>query len=184
MCQQQHTRYSHCKGGGHSSYHKKTDTIFIQSAIFAHKQRDVASCNIPGAFLQTNNPNFVLMCLDGIFVELMVKVAPKLYRKYVTNNQKGKPILYVQLEKAVYEMKKSALLFYRKLVADLTSLSFTKNPYDPCVTKKIVDRSQMTICWHVNDLLIGHAQPNTITHFLDWLARVIGHGIMAGNISP
>jgi hypothetical protein len=77
----------------------------------------------------------------------------------------------VQLEKAVYGMMKSALLFYRKLVADLTFLGFTINPHDPCVANKIVDGSQMTICWHVNDLLIGHAKPNTITHFLDWLAQ-------------
>jgi hypothetical protein len=63
-----------------------TDAIFIQSTIFAHKQRDVALYNIPGAFLQTNNLNFVLMHLGGILAELMVKVAPKLYCKYVTNN--------------------------------------------------------------------------------------------------
>jgi hypothetical protein len=66
---------------------------------------------------------------------------PKLYPKYVTNNQKGKPILYVQLEKAVYGMMKSALLFYQKLVADLTSLGFTTNTYDPCIANKIVDGS-------------------------------------------
>ncbi len=101
----------------------------------------------------------------------MVKVAPKLYRKYVTKNQKGKPILYVQLEKAVYGMMKSALLFYQILVADLTSFGFTINPYDPCVANKIVDGLQMTICWHVDDLLIGYAKPNTITHFLDWPAQ-------------
>jgi hypothetical protein len=27
------------------------DTIFIQSTMFAHERRDVATCNIPGAFL-------------------------------------------------------------------------------------------------------------------------------------
>ncbi len=50
------------------------------------------------------------MCLDGILAELMVKVAPSLYQKYVTTNSKGKHILYVQLEKAVYGMTKSALI--------------------------------------------------------------------------
>ena len=57
------------------------------------------------------------MQLDGILAELMVKVAPSLYCKFVTTNTKGKPSLYVQLEKAVYGMMKSTLLFYRKLVA-------------------------------------------------------------------
>jgi hypothetical protein len=61
--------------------------------------------------LQVDNPDYVLMHLDGVLAELMVKVAPLLYRKYVTTNAKGKPVLYVQLEKAVSDMMKSALLF-------------------------------------------------------------------------
>ena len=109
--------------------------------------------------------------LDGILAELMVKVAPNLYHKYVTTNAKGKPVLYVQLEKAVYGMMKSALLFYQKLVADLLSLGFEINPYDPCVANKIINGKQMTICWHVDDLFIGHVDPTVVTSFLDWLAQ-------------
>jgi len=67
-------------------------------------------------------------------------------------------------------MMKSALLFYRKLVADLTSLGFEINPYDPCVANKMIDGKQMTICWHVDDLFIGHDDPNVVTTFLEWLA--------------
>ena len=111
------------------------------------------------------------MRLDGILAELMVKIAPRIYRKFITVNAKGKPVLYVQLEKAVYGMVKSALLFYRKLVADLTSLGFEINPYDPCVANKIINGKQITICWHVDDLFIGHVDPNVVTTFLDWLAQ-------------
>jgi hypothetical protein len=131
----------------------------------------VASCDSPGAFLQADNPDFVLMRLDGILAELMVKVAPKLCRKYITMNAKGKPVLYVQLEKAVYDEIKSALLFYQKWVADLMSLGFTINPYNPCAVNKIVDGHQLTVCWHVDDLLIGHAKPETVTRFLTWIAK-------------
>ena len=116
-----------------------SEAIFIQSTINANENRDVATCGIPGAFLQAENPDFVLMRLDGILAELMVKVAPTLYRKFVTTNAKGKSVLYVQLEKAVYGMMKSALLFYWKLVADLISLGFEINPYDPCVANKIIN---------------------------------------------
>jgi hypothetical protein len=52
-----------------------------------------------------------------------------------------------------------------------SALGFTIYPYDPCVTNKIVDGLQMTICWHIDDLLIDHAKPNTIIHLLNWLAR-------------
>jgi hypothetical protein len=70
-----------------------SEVIFIQGTIFAHKQRDVATCDIPGAFLEANNLDYVLMRLDGILAESMVKVIPKLYRKYVTTNAKGKLVL-------------------------------------------------------------------------------------------
>ncbi len=111
------------------------------------------------------------MHLDGILAELMVKVAPKLYRKYVTTTAKGTPVLYVQLEKAIYSMMKSALLFYCKLVADLLSLGFEINPYDPCVANKIINDKQMMICWHVDDLFIRHADPSFVTSCLDWLSQ-------------
>jgi hypothetical protein len=68
-------------------------------------------------------------------------------------------------------MMKSALLFYRKFVADLTSLGFDINPYDPCVANKIINGKQITICWHVGDLLIGHVDPAVVTRFLTWLAK-------------
>jgi hypothetical protein len=107
-----------------------------------------------------DNPDYVLMRLDGILAEVMVNVTRYLYCKYVTMNAKGKLVLYVQLEKAVYGMMKSTLLFYWKLVADLQSIGFEIYPYDPCVTNKIINDQQMTICWHVDDLFFGHADPD------------------------
>jgi hypothetical protein len=66
---------------------------------------------------------------------------------------------------------KSTLLFYPKWVADLISLGFTINPNNPCIANKIVDVNQLTVCWHVDDLLIGHAKPDTVTQFLAWIAQ-------------
>ena len=60
---------------------------------------------------------------------------------------------------------------YRKLFADLKSLGFEINPYDPCVANKTINGKQMTICWHVDDLFVGHADPNVVTDFLKWLAN-------------
>ena len=63
-------------------------------------------------------------------------------------------------------MMKSALLFYRKLVANLTSIGFEINPYDLCIANKIIDDKRMTICRHVDDLFIGHEDPHDVTTFL------------------
>jgi hypothetical protein len=148
-----------------------SDAIFVQATIYAHENCDTATCDIPGAFLQADNPDYVLMRLDGTLAELMVTVDPKIYRKYITSNAKGKPVLYVKLEKAVYGMMKSALLFYRKLVADLISLGFEINPYGPCVANKSIHGKQLTVCWHVDDLFIGHEDPAVVTHLLEWIAK-------------
>ena len=56
-------------------------------------------------------------------------------------------------------------------MADLTSLGFEINPYDPCVANKIINGKQMTICWHVDDLFLGHKDPAVVTTFLQWLAK-------------
>jgi hypothetical protein len=94
-----------------------------------------------------------------------------MYQKFVTTNAKGKPVLYTQLEKAVYGMMKSALLFYCKLVADLMLVGFSINPYDRCVANKTVNGPQMTICRHVDDLFLGHVDPSLVTRILDRLSR-------------
>jgi hypothetical protein len=33
---------------------------------------------------------------------------------------------------------------------------FEVNPYDPCVVNKMVNGSQMTVRWHVDNLMISH----------------------------
>ena len=37
--------------------------------------------------------------------------------------------------------------------------------------KKMVDSFQSTICWHVDDLLLGHAKKHVVTKFLAWLSQ-------------
>jgi hypothetical protein len=35
-------------------------------------------------------------------------------------------------------------------------MSFVINPYNPCVANTIINGTQMTIRWHVDDLMISH----------------------------
>jgi len=43
------------------------------------------------------------MLLEGTLAELIVKLEPSLYRKYIWKNKNGKPMLYVKLRKAYVE---------------------------------------------------------------------------------
>jgi hypothetical protein len=76
--------------------------------------------------------------MNGTLAKLMAQTDPKLYRKYLVD-KKGKKVLYLHLQKALYGIMKRVLLFYRKLVLELKSMGFVVNPYDPCIANKIVD---------------------------------------------
>jgi len=130
--------------------------------------------DLPGAFLHADNDSFVVMKMTGKLAELMVKTAPNIYRKYIIEDSSGKPILYVQLQKALYGMLKSALLFYRKLVSDLTHMGFTLNPYDPCVANKSVHGNQLTVSWHVDDLTISCVDKAPIEEVISALKKIYG----------
>ena len=78
------------------------------------------------------------MALQGKLAERMVKVDCNIYRKFVSTYSKENVILYVKIQKALYGMLKYALLFYLKLLRDLTRSGFKLNLYDPCVMNKIV----------------------------------------------
>jgi Reverse transcriptase (RNA-dependent DNA polymerase). len=74
-------------------------------------------------------------------------------------------------------MMKSALLFYRKLVSELIEMGFVINPYDPCVANKIVNGSQLTLRWHVDDLMISHKNMADINNFLVDLKNIYGSNL-------
>ena len=93
---------------------------------------------------------------------MMVKVNPSMYQKYVTFDKKGHQLLYVELQRTVYGTLKESLLFYQKLVKQLTRDGFKLNPYGPCVVNKTIGEKQMTLCWHVDDMKISHVNPKAV----------------------
>ena len=58
-----------------------TDSVLIRSAIDAHEKRKVLTCDLPGAYLTTDNNEETIMLLKGKLTELMVQVDPKVHWK-------------------------------------------------------------------------------------------------------
>ena len=144
------------------------ESVMITSVIDAKEGREVAVIDIPNAFVQTEREGkHVIMKMRGKLAELLVEVASEVYRDYVIT-ERGQTVLYLELRKALYGMLQSALLFYKKLRRDLEKVGFVVNPYDPCVAKKVVDGSQMTVVWHVDDLKILHVKKKCVDNFIDW----------------
>ena len=68
----------------------------------------------------------------------------------------------------------SALLFYCKLWDNLVNEYFEMNPFDPCVANKIINGKQMTVCFHVDDLLMLHHEEEVIREFARYLEGIYG----------
>eukprot|EP00980_Cylindrotheca_fusiformis_P023682 scaffold10769_cov79-Cylindrotheca_fusiformis.AAC.1 len=99
--------------------------------------------------------------LVGDIAELLLRVDPS-YQKYVTY-EKGKKVIYTELDKALYGTLQAALLFWENLVDFLVNKhGFALNPYDRCVANKDINGKQCTIGWHVDDLKISHVDNDVI----------------------
>ena len=78
-------------------------------------------------------------------------------------------MLYVEILQALYRMLEVALLWYNKFRKDLEEEGFEFNPYDPCVANKMVNGTQFTIRFHVDDLMSSHVNPEVNTEFMKFL---------------
>jgi hypothetical protein len=139
--------------------------VFITTVVYAYDGRAVACFNIPGNFVHADSDEDITMFLKGRLAELMVQVAPNLYRKYISVDRKVMAILYIKMQKAIYGLIRSALHFYKKLVANVESIGIKLNPYRPCEVNKVVNGTQMMVCWHVDDLKVSHVDPREKTMF-------------------
>ena len=99
------------KSGG-SSPTVRTDSVIMTGVIDAYEHRDVAIIDVQNDFLQSENDQRIIMAIRGKTAELLVRVNPSLYRKYIWYSKNGVPMLYVLVSKALYGMLRTALLFY------------------------------------------------------------------------
>ena len=64
---------------------------------------------------------------------------------------------------------KAELLFYNKLTIDLKNHSFKINPYDRCISNKIVNGKQLTAVWHVDDLKASYEENSVLEKLVERL---------------
>ena len=66
-----------------------TESMFITSAIATSEKRHVRCYDVPSTFVNTDVDENVLMALKGELAEMMVHIAPQIYRKHITVDKKG-----------------------------------------------------------------------------------------------
>jgi hypothetical protein len=152
-----------------------TESTFITAAIAASEHQKIRCYVMPSAFVNTDADEDMLMVLKGELSDMMVQIAPQVYRKYVTVDRKGTPILYVKLQKALYWLMRVSLLFYRKLRKEMEEYGFMVNPYDACVANKTTESGeQLTVIWHVDDVMGSCKEDFELTKFSCYLAKIYG----------
>ena len=151
-----------------------TESVLLTCIIEADEGRDVATIDIPNAFIQTrieHEKDMAIIKIRGILVDMLVDIAPDVYKPYVTTDKKGVKQLIVQCLNAIYGTMMAGLMYYTKFCKSLLSVGFTFNPYDPCVANKLVGGKQMTICFHVDDCKVSHILPKMVTKMVAWLRQ-------------
>jgi hypothetical protein len=123
-------------------------------AIAASEGRKVVTADITGAFLECALPegDDVTMALDPIVTKILCEL-DEMTTPFVGEDGR----VFVKLRRALYGCVQSSMLWYKKLQSVLLSNGYVANPYDPCVFNKIVEGKQVTIAFHVDDLLITSA---------------------------
>ena len=156
-----------------------TDSTMMTAVIDAKEERDVMSNDIPNAFVQAPVPEEykevgkrVMMKITGSLVQLIVELDPDLYKKYVVY-ENGRPVIYLEVTKAVYGMLVASLLWYKKWRTDLESIGFVFNSYDPCVCNRMINEKQHTVRFHVDDLMSSHVDSKVNDEFLVWLNKIL-----------
>ena len=146
--------------------------MFTTAAINTHEDRDVMILDISGAFLHALTKDEVIMLLRGPLAKIMVLIDPKRYPPHVTHTKNRVPMLYIKIQEAVYGQIRPALDLYLKLQGKLEEKDYVLNPCDPCATNTIIDRSQHTVIWHVEDLEYSHKKSCVNRKFATWLGNI------------
>ena len=152
--------------------------VLRTAVIDAHEQHDMAVIDIPNAFVQTrleDDKDKASMQLRCKLAELMVKVAPKIYTKYVIINKKGETVLYVCPLNSLYcisallSMPCQRLEICRFRNQPLRSLCCQQDRTRKTTHRCVVQERQLTVVWHVDDLKVSYVSAAIVTKMADWL---------------
>ena len=90
-----------------------TKAVLLSCIIDAEEQRDVDVIDIPNVFIQTRveyekDMSFIKIC--EVLVDILVEIAPDVYKSHVTTKKKGAKQLLVQCQNALHGTMVASLL--------------------------------------------------------------------------
>ena len=96
-------------------------SVLITSVIDAKEACDVATMDIPNAFIQTDIPHEkgqerIILKIHGALVDMLLQIDPRTYAPYVAYEH-GEKILYTDVLKAIYGMMDQCIDVLQKMEA-------------------------------------------------------------------
>jgi hypothetical protein len=156
---------------------KRDDNIKGHTVAGGNKQRDFISKE-EATLLTVSTESVLFTCIidaqegrdvGGVLADMLVDIAPKQYKKYLTKDKKGNSLLLLECLNAIYGTMVASLLYYGKFSETLKRHGFKLNPYDPCVANCTANKKQQIVCWHVDGLKLSHVQASTNDNFIEAL---------------
>ena len=150
------------------------DAFLMSLIIDALEERDVATADVEGAYLNADMEDFTIMKVTSPdHIRILCEV-DETYKEYVGVDESGNEVLYLQLVKALYGCIKSALLWYRLFSETLVDMGFQLNPVDKCVANKMVNGEQCTVAWYIDDNKISHKDPKVVSEVIENIEKRFG----------
>ena len=113
-----------------------------------------------------------IMKIQGAMIDMLLEIDGS--HADCVAKENGHRVLCVHIQRAIYGMLMSGLLFYKKFRASIEETGYQVNPCDPCVANKMINGKQHTISWHVDDLKSSHVDSKVNDNFHAWLQKEHG----------
>ena len=141
------------------------NSIFIVSAIAAHKRSHVASLDIGNAYVNADiSGPPVYMKLDANLAKYICDIDNS-YEAFVRKNRG----IVVKLRKALYGCIQSSLLWFNHISKILLDAGFSQNPCDECVFNCGEGNDMTSVIVYVDDLLIVANNTEAVEDFIEYI---------------
>ena len=88
--------------------------------------------------------------LRGVLVDITYRVSSD-YQAYVTRDKRGVNQLLPNFQNSLYGKMVAILIYYSKFTNIFTIIGFEIKPYDLCIANNVIDGSQTTIFFYVDE---------------------------------
>lgn len=119
-----------------------TKSVILTSMVDAIKERDTAIIDFQmHSSKQEDKKKCIIIHICGLLVDILIKIAPDVYKPYVMIDKQGNKQLLMECLNALYGTMFASLLYYQKFTSSLKQHGYKMNPYDPCMWNKMINGS-------------------------------------------